>query len=440
MVDDVSSNMMGLSLQEQSSSSNNDNDETTSTEEEVQQEIIPFSTIYFIQAKAVDGFLKAIDYDLLPEKSIGDVLGTEGEHGNILYGAFQTLRRHGRVSRNMLEQAMCYGPTSYRESVTRWILSLPPRQRSMYTDQLVRTQFKLLQWETDPTFPEYYINICRLAKDEDGDDDDDDDTLGDSHGSFGTIKRTKPVVPLGDNRHNPLQAKAAKLAQQFYSLFKFRIIFDGPESRANMKNLEGQDPRFLEILRRHGSLFGIDSPELPWDDDYFAASHAVAAAGVPEAVTVSEVILHAWNVLFFNDRVSVTELETSLVMNSMREYMTNAVQVALSAGYDGVPFAKLGRQWLLHAYDFLRGDNSSLQQQSGEESSQAETFQLVFQRLVVDHDDNDDDDDYLLLECDYCGETVATNKICSRCHTAMYCNRDCQKKDWIRHKQLCPHN
>jgi hypothetical protein len=39
------------------------------------------------------------------------------------------------------------------------------------------------------------------------------------------------------------------------------------------------------------------------------------------------------------------------------------------------------------------------------------------------------------MRCDVCSQTNATK--CSRCKIASYCNSDCQKKDYIRHKPVC---
>jgi hypothetical protein len=39
--------------------------------------------------------------------------------------------------------------------------------------------------------------------------------------------------------------------------------------------------------------------------------------------------------------------------------------------------------------------------------------------------------------CHYCGELDAAAK-CSKCHSVLYCNRDCQTKDWKVHKTKCP--
>lgn len=38
--------------------------------------------------------------------------------------------------------------------------------------------------------------------------------------------------------------------------------------------------------------------------------------------------------------------------------------------------------------------------------------------------------------CAYCGKENATMR-CSLCKETNYCNRECQKKDWPQHKEIC---
>ena len=67
---------------------------------------------------------------------------------------------------------------------------------------------------------------------------------------------------------------------------------------------------------------------------------------------------------------------------------------------------------------------------------------------------NDDDDDNLSSglsnmnidssshrssdrNCLYCLQKVEGSSRCSKCRTALYCNRDCQEKHWPVHKNIC---
>ena len=39
--------------------------------------------------------------------------------------------------------------------------------------------------------------------------------------------------------------------------------------------------------------------------------------------------------------------------------------------------------------------------------------------------------------CLYCLQVVKGSSRCSKCRTALYCNRDCQEKHWPVHKNIC---
>ena len=39
--------------------------------------------------------------------------------------------------------------------------------------------------------------------------------------------------------------------------------------------------------------------------------------------------------------------------------------------------------------------------------------------------------------CSYCSQRAAKLKRCGHCHNTLYCNADCQKKDWTHHKKNC---
>lgn len=39
--------------------------------------------------------------------------------------------------------------------------------------------------------------------------------------------------------------------------------------------------------------------------------------------------------------------------------------------------------------------------------------------------------------CEYCGKDVPISLRCSQCKNAVYCNKTCQRSDWIDHKRVC---
>ena len=43
----------------------------------------------------------------------------------------------------------------------------------------------------------------------------------------------------------------------------------------------------------------------------------------------------------------------------------------------------------------------------------------------------------LALVCFHCGKSGAKLRSCGQCHRAYYCDRECQRKDWPRHKPAC---
>jgi ankyrin repeat protein len=40
-------------------------------------------------------------------------------------------------------------------------------------------------------------------------------------------------------------------------------------------------------------------------------------------------------------------------------------------------------------------------------------------------------------ECEFCGCSTKRLKVCSRCEKVRYCSRDCQVKDYKKHKKEC---
>ena len=42
-----------------------------------------------------------------------------------------------------------------------------------------------------------------------------------------------------------------------------------------------------------------------------------------------------------------------------------------------------------------------------------------------------------IFVCFHCGKSGAKLRSCSQCHRAYYCDRECQRRDWPRHKPAC---
>lgn len=314
----------------------------------------------------VDKFIKARNRDLLPDRDTELALGISGgERGRKLYGAYNTLFLHGRVSRTMLEQALVFSPTSYPEYVKLWIRSLPPAQRSMYAAELYNSNFRGIKWDE-----QLYRNISleRLR----GDD-------------FEII--IQPPTPLGDDRHSPKNAKVAACARDFFNLLNHGVLFDGCAGDVHAK-LEENDE-----LSELASLFGVDYTELNWSE-----------RSENRTMSHSELILRTWNVLYFAQRLSITELECALMngRKAMSKLLTNGVELSVTAvDLEGKPMAERGRDILTNAQKLF-------------EDRGIEEITNRFAELFVD-----DEADKKHLNCDYCGDDLQKSRVCSRCKTAM---------------------
>src|SRR3569623_1287982 len=96
---------------------------------------LPLSDIesYSFAEMGVDRFYKAREQDMLPCVKTEELLGMSGAPmGRLLFNSTITLMNHGRICRTMMEQALCYSPTSYPEYMELWLRSLPPQNRSYY--------------------------------------------------------------------------------------------------------------------------------------------------------------------------------------------------------------------------------------------------------------------------------------------------------------------
>jgi len=181
-----------------SSPSGGTNDDPSGT---TQQRCFYESNPYKFVLGLVGRFCRARDDDELPDADTGRVLGTNGPMGQTLFGAMITLRNHGRISRTMLEQALICGPASYPECISLWIASLAPKERSQYAADLYNSNFKGLVWDT-----KMYAS------------------LRDMHVKDGFLL-AEPPQPIGDDRHEPRKACAARFVSDFFNLFRYEFYW-----------------------------------------------------------------------------------------------------------------------------------------------------------------------------------------------------------------------
>jgi hypothetical protein len=117
-----------------------------------------------------------------------------------IFNSFVTLKLHGRLSANLLEDALLAAadgdtyasagalPRAYEV----WIRSLPPRQRSTYTARLVKAKFAGAEWGG----PEAPVPGERLT----------------------AAQRPAVAAPLGDNWHSAAAGTAVAAAAAWFAL------------------------------------------------------------------------------------------------------------------------------------------------------------------------------------------------------------------------------
>jgi hypothetical protein len=339
----------------------------------------------------VNSFLKAQEQDLLPQEQTEKILGLSftqtNPAGRELYGAINTLILQGRFSRTQMEQALCYSPTSYEESMKLWLSALPPASRSMYVARFIENKFKGIQWDRD-----WAEKMNQNLEDEN------------------VYQRIPPPVPLGDNRHAPKYSAVARIVSEFYELLDTAILLDGNAGDVHaplsvdfaVMEEEYGEKAWMELYAKY---FGFCNSDLNWKEG--------AARSNGRTLNVSELVLRTWIILYYRNRLSKTELEHAMVQGPS------------------------GMEFLFKNAAKLAAEIFPVKQHQGILKQALDLDDLVFEQVHVYH--KEDGTVYECLECDYCAEDMTKVNRCSACHIACYCNRDCQKADWKRHKCLCTH-
>jgi hypothetical protein len=435
--------------------------------------VIEESVCYKLCTIIVDKLVIAQAMDVLPDGDTSKILGLTGTGGGLtnedsatddddqlqtdfglLYSALQTLFGQGRCSRTMLELALIHSETSYPEFVELWIRSLPPNERTVYSNKLCNsnknTTFTSIPWD----YHFYKHSLQAKRADYDGTD-----------GRL--MAMPTPPSPLGDHRHTIRGNSIRNAAYFFYEVLRTGVLFDTSNQDCYEIGMDCNIPLaadYIElvepdILVTLGPVFGINKTDLVFgvrsddvvvvnrdddgdsdcvtavssESDGLAASASSSsssssndACGGDRTMSSSERILRTWNILYHTDRLCKTELEDALLRGpaSMRDLLERGATLVKMTHHPHHPMAKIVQGIL----------QSNL------------VVQTKFVHLLSGDGNGDDYSDVTmhhqheqpeLLECDYCGQEIGRKEYCSQCMVAMYCNRDCQKKDWKRHKGLC---
>ena len=347
-----------------------------------------FDPLYIAAAQIVDKYIEARNKDFLPDVQTEEILGMgRGPVGHKLLGAFKTLHLQGRFSRTQIEQALVYSPDHYPGYIKTLICSLPPSARSRCASDLYNNKFNGVHWEMI-----FYNNIHVNMFDS------------------GVRNFLKPALPLGDDRHSPKMKAIAEIASTFHDAFAYGCIFQSsfpPDVLDDV--LAPIDPDYpemvgLDLFDRYGALFGIHKDCL-----------VLTGSRERSSYSESEIILRAFYILYLKERLSKTELEHALLNGpkAMELLFTNGIRLCKlfpgSKEDDAFQSVIINQAEKLSSFDFAEmGDD-----------------------FVNESDAND-------VECDYCGkQTEKLENRCSQCHVAFYCGKDCQEKDWKRHRPLC---
>jgi hypothetical protein len=356
--------------------------------------VIQESSCYKLCTMLVDNFLRALDNDFFPDVETGKILAVDmdNEAAKELYGAVQTLFLRGRCSRTMLELALIHSETSYPEYMELWIRSLPPIERSMYAARLYNGNLfaKSVPW--DYHFYKVALQDRRA---------DYDSTGGELH------RMPTPPRPLGDHRHTSKRNNIRNAAYFFYHVLHVGYLFDDNGGTDCNYPLYRNYTDLVEpdMLLTIGPVFGIKKSDLVFGE---RSDHRIRNG---KEISPSERILRCWNVLYHARRLCLTELEDALVRGPV------GVRDLLERGVT------------LMEMTLTEPTNPVLEMVKGVKELLFDSNQVEFTKLAGTEPE--------LMECDYCGEGVEKKERCSKCKVAMYCNRDCQKSDWKRHKWLC---
>lgn len=361
----------------------------------------------------VDKYVEANTQDVFPDTDTSKILALLPTSDlPLLYGALQTLFLRGRCSRTMLELALAHSETSYPEFIQLWIRSLPPNERSRYTHSLCfdSNGFPSIPWD-------YSLQASRPAMD----------------GPL--MAMPAPPSPLGDHRHTKHRNRIKNAAYFFYDVLRAGVLFHTPDrvsmfgllfdteqhNGVNASDCNTQlTPDYVDtidqdILVTLGPVFGINKSDLVFgvrsdagmrsDDD---------APGSVRPISSSERILRTWNILYHTKRLCKTELEDALLRgpSAMRDLLERGATLVKMTHDPHHPMVTM-----VHGI---------LQSNFAVQANFVDLLSVSF-----------DEDLPEFLECDYCGTELVRKERCSQCKAAMYCNRDCQKKDWKRHKMLC---
>jgi hypothetical protein len=309
----------------------------------------------------------------------------------------------------MLELALIHSETSFPEFLELWIRSLPPNERSRYVAMLYNeAQFPNIPW--DYHFYKYSLQDRRAVY------DGTTTTTGQKQQQHQRPDRMPtPPKPLGDDRHSRKNNSIRNAAYFFYEVLSHGCLFEGGSDDSSVDCNGPLNARYVEliepdILETIGPVFGIQKSELVFGrrsdvDD-------LGARNQPSWLSPSERILRCWNILHRARRLCKTELEDALVRGpvGVRDLLERGVTlIRMTLGDDP--------------------EDPAVLMTDGVEELLFSSNQVEFVELTTSQP--------MLEECDYCGRNVPKRTHCSKCKVALYCSRECQTKDWRRHKWLC---